>query len=308
MAVLLAIAIGRERQYLAAELVPSRAYYLLSAAGLTVNVAVITLSWLLGDSARKRAERERELAERTAELVAEREVNAQQAVISERLRIARELHDVVAHHVSVMGLQAGAARRIGSERPEEVEPALLRIEQASRDAVAELHRLLGFLRQEDQGIDADRPVDALDGSVPLPGLVSFDVLRRQVAAAGLAVSLTERGQRRDLTPAVDLSAYRILQESLTNVLRHAGVDRAEVTIEYRDDALHLAVADRGRRLHPTGAVGSRSGIVGMRERAALIGGTLRAGPRSGGGFEVEAVLPTTASPTEVTVSRRAEGG
>ena len=247
-------------------------------------------AWFAGDLGRKRATRERELAARTLELEASREENARRAVMDERIRIARELHDVVAHHVSVMGVQAGAARRAVATDPTMAEGPLRDIEASSREAVSELHRLLGFLRRADE-LDPD---GVSPGALtPHPGLDRLDDLRRQLAAAGLALRLTVVGTERPLPPSVDLSAYRILQEALTNCLKYAGVDQAEVEIRYDDDQLVLNVRDRGRGPdgNPQNGKAAGVGLLGMAERVALLGGRLRHGARPGGGFEVEAELP-----------------
>ena len=195
---------------------------------------------------------------------------------------------MVAHHVSVMGVQAGAARRAVAVDPTKAEAPLQDIEASSREAVAELHRLLGFLRRADELDHDGLDPDAL---VPTPGLARLGELRRQVAAAGLAVRLTITGDEHPLPPSVDLNAYRILQEALTNCLKYAGVDMAEVTIDYGDDHLGLAVRDRGRGPGAGPPTTGGAGLLGMAERVALLGGTLHHGARDGGGFEVQATLP-----------------
>ncbi len=274
----------------------TRRFYVLSLIGNVIaNITTFAITWWAGDQSRRRAHRERDLAARTLELEASREENAQRAVMDERVRIAREIHDVVAHHVSVMGLQAGAARRLAHKPGADIEEPLRAIEDSSRAAVTELHRLLGFLRRDDE-IDPDGlSPEAMD---PSPGLHRLPELRTQVASAGLALDLEIEGDERSLPASVDLNAYRILQEALTNCLKYAGTDVAEVTISYADDALTLHVADRGLGLRPTTRPsGSGSGLRGMAERVSLVGGSLRHGARPGGGFEVEAVLPYSASAT-----------
>ena len=209
-------------------------------------------------------------------------------MLDERIRIARELHDVVAHHVSLMGIQAGAARRVLTTRPRQAEQTLTTIEATSREAVRELHRLLGFLRHEQE----EHPL------APQPGLRHLDALLTQVREAGLPVTLAVEGHERPVPPAVDLSAYRITQEALSNTLRHAGPTAASVTLRYRERVLEVEVADEGRKAaangHGTGPGGH--GILGMRERAGLLGGRLRAESRPGGGFIVEASLPFDGEP------------
>lgn len=256
------------------------------------NLVLFVVAWIAGELSRKRVERDRELAARTIELEASREENARRAVMDERVRIAREIHDVVAHHVSVMGVQAGAARRILSVDPDAAEQPLRAIETSSREAVTELHRLLGFLRRADEPDPNSAFGDAL---MPAPGLARLPDLRSQLAEAGLAMRLTVTGEERPLPPSVDLNAYRILQEALTNCLKYAGVDVADVSVDYRDDSLCIRVTDTGRGLDASHAdVGAKvggAGLIGMAERVALLGGSLRHGARDGGGFEVIAELP-----------------
>ena len=224
-----------------------------------------------------------------------REENARRAVMDERVRIAREVHDVVAHHVSVMGLQAGVARQLSKSDSADIGEPLLAIEESSRQAVTELHRLLGFLRRADEPDPDGLSADAL---APTPGLSRLPELRAQLANAGMALKLTIAGSERALPPSLDLNAYRILQEALTNCLKYAGVDVAEVSITFGDDALRLRVADRGRGpVEASKPVAGGAGLVGMAERVALLGGTLQHGARAGGGFEVAAVLPYAGSVT-----------
>ncbi len=275
-------------------------FILIAISQVLADVVLSIGTWLFGDFARKRNDRERELAARTLELEASREENARRAVMDERVRIAREIHDVVAHHVSVMGVQAGAARRAVKASPEKAETPLRAIEDSSREAVQELHRLLGFLRRVD---DVDPDGLSPDALTPLPSLKRLPALRRQLADAGLAIRLTVSGEERALPPSVDLNAFRILQEALTNCLKYAGVDQADVDITYEPGQLVVAVRDRGRG--PSSAasisVGSGAGLPGMAERVALLGGSLHHGARPGGGFEVVANLPfdgeVTAAPS-----------
>ena len=254
---------------------------------VATNGVFVAWIWLFGDIARAARGREAELAERTRQLEREREVNARRAVMDERVRIARELHDVVAHHVSLMGVQAGAARRVLHQRPEQAEQALSAIEATSREAVRELHRLLGFLRQE-----ADP-----DGLDPQPSLRRLDGLLAQMRAAGLPVVLEVDGEARPLPPAVDLSAYRIVQEALTNALRHAGPATATVRLRYGPRDLLVEVVDdgRGAAVPPLATTGG-AGLLGMRERVGLLGGRLRIERPPDGGFAVLAELPYDGSP------------
>jgi signal transduction histidine kinase len=198
------------------------------------------------------------------------------------VRIARELHDVVAHHVSLMGVQAGAARLVMARDPDKATDALTSIETSSRQAVEELHRLLGFLRQgEERDELAVRP-----GLAQLPGLLA------RMRDSEVAVELSVEGDERPLPPTVDVSAYRIVQEALTNTLKHAEASRVEIRLRYGPGELDLEVVDDGSAPAATG-VGTGLGLIGMRERAALHGGKLIAGPGPGGGFAVRAKLLTS---------------
>ncbi len=224
-----------------------------------------------------RAIHAQEAGRRAAEVHA---VRAEEHVAEERARIARELHDAVAHSVSVMVLQVGAVRRLlGDERPRERE-VLEGVEGLGRQAVGELHRMLGILRQADAGAELS----------PQPSLRRVDELVEQVRGAGLDASLEVSGEPAELAPGLDMSAYRIVQEALTNALRHAPGARVTVSVQYGRD-LVLEVIDDGARGNGHAPPGSGHGLVGMRERAALYGGSLEAGPREGRGFAVRAVLP-----------------
>ena len=253
---------------------------------LAYNVVVLSLPWVLGAVIRALREHERELADRAAELQREREENARQAVFAERVRIAREMHDVVAHHVSVMGVQAGAARRVMGRQPDKAAEALSSIEASSRQAVVELHRLLGFLR---------RAGDA-DELAPQPGLAQLGDLLAEVARGELTVDLSIEGDPRPLSPTLEVSAYRVIQEALTNTRKHSGGATATVRVRYGPDALEVEVLDdgTGRAERPVGREAGH-GLMGMRERATLHGGHLRAGPRPDGGFAVHATFPLTQS-------------
>jgi signal transduction histidine kinase len=209
-------------------------------------------------------------------------VRAEEHVAEERARIARELHDAVAHSVSVMVLQVGAVRRLlGDERPRERE-VLEGVEGLGRQAVGELHRMLGILRSADAGAEL----------APQPSLRRVGELVEQVRGAGLDASLSVAGEPAPLAPGLDMSAYRIVQEALTNALRHAPGAHVSVKVEYGRE-LVLEVLDDGARAngHPAAPPGSGHGLVGMRERTTLYGGSLEAGPRPGGGFAVKARLP-----------------
>jgi signal transduction histidine kinase len=248
---------------------------------LVYQGAVIALPVLLGAAIRTSRERERELAERATELQREREEKARRAVFEERVRIARELHDVVAHHVSVMGIQAGAARRVLDRHPEKATGVLSSIEASSRQAVAELHRLLGFLRRSGEE----------DPLGPQPGLGQLQDLVAQVARGELAVDLSVDGDPRPLPPTLDVSAYRIIQEALTNSLKHSRAATAAVRVRYLPASLEIEVLDNGTPGPGRPADGGGQGLIGMRERASLHGGRLTVGPRPGGGFAVRASFP-----------------
>lgn len=221
---------------------------------------------------------------RTAEA---KEAEAQRRLTEERLRIARELHDVVAHTISVINVQAGVAAHVIDEQPEMAREALLVIKTTSTEALRELRGILGVLREETGG----------EATEPAPGLAQLPVLIDTSLRAGVATKLDIRGVARPLAPAVDLAAYRIVQESLTNVLRHAGPASADVKVAYEDERLVIEVTDDGdggRHGHGESGGGAGLGIAGMRERAAAVGGELETGPRLGRGFRVRASLPVEA--------------
>jgi signal transduction histidine kinase len=245
-------------------------------------------AWLVGWLLRREARRSAELRDLAAALAAERERSGRLAVVEERARISRELHDAVAHTVSVMTLQVGVLRRRLQDTTEG--DALRAVEELGRRSVDELRRVVGALRS-----DPDDP----DGRDPAPSLSRLPGLVDELARVGLAVTVREEGTPVTLAPAMDTSAYRIAAEALTNVLRHAGTTEAEVVLAHGRDALVITVLDRGRG--PTGATDPDGGhgLLHMRERAALFGGTLHAGPRDGGGYRVEAVLPLAPAPAVV---------
>jgi signal transduction histidine kinase len=242
------------------------------------------LAWAAGRALRGHEQR-REAAERhVVRVELEREEQARAAVVEERARIARELHDAVAHSVSVMVLQAGGVRRLLGDDParEREREALAGVEETGRQAVHELHRMLGILRKADPGAELS----------PSPSLRRVEELVTQVRGAGLDTSLTIEGEPMELAPGLDMSAYRIVQEALTNALRYAPGASVGVTVSY-GRTLELEVRDSGARVNGTPPTkGSGHGIVGMRERAELFGGTLEAGPAPGGGWLVRARLST----------------
>ena len=235
-------------------------------------MALAAGAWALGEAARNR---------RIA--IAE---EARRAVGDEQARIARELHDVIAHSVSVIVVQASAAEDVFDTRPDQARAALRSIEQAGRDALRELRTLLG---------GGGAPGDP-DPTQPQPGLARLDELAEPLRLAGLDVVVRREGEAAKLPAGVDLSAYRIVQEALTNTLRHARATRAEVIVRYGDRAVELEVRDNGRGSAGADLNGAGQGLVGMRERAALLGGTLEAGPLPAGGYRVHAHLPLEASP------------
>jgi signal transduction histidine kinase len=249
------------------------------------NALVIGAAWLVGHFVGVRRAYIRQLEERTAELERARAELARRAVVEERLRLARELHDVVAHAMSVIAVQSGVGAHVADTQPEEAAKALAAIEATSRAALEELRRLLGVLRQEDE------PQGDL---APVPGLADLEGLLAEVAKTGLAVKLQVHGTRPSLPAGVDLSAYRIVQEALTNVVKHAGPARAQVTVGYHDQNVTVEVTDDGRGAMTSasdGRVGSGHGLIGMRERVAAFGGNLEVGPGLDGGFRVAARLP-----------------
>ena len=248
---------------------------------LGLNVAFFVAAWMLGDATRKRMEYEVELRHRADQLAAEREERARQAVTNERVRIARELHDVVAHHVSVMGVQASAARRMLDRDSAKAAEALGYVEESGRQAVSELQRLVGFLRSE-RDDESLAPQPTLDG---LPQLVD------STRSTGLPVELRVIGHARALPSSVELSGYRIVQEALTNVVRHAPGASTTVVLSYLPDALQVEVVNGPAA---PGAVrsgpGGGRGLVGMRERASVLDGRFEHGPTAGGGYRVVARL------------------
>src|SRR6266508_3335652 len=255
-------------------------------------------AWLVGDVMRNRKSVVADLAERTARLERERDLEAARAAAEERLRIARELHDVVAHNLSVVVVQAQAAQRILDRDLERARGVVVSIERTGREALDEMRRLLGVLRAGEPSGGGEAEGDGLFG--PQPGLARLGELVGQLHAAGLPVSLRVEGDERPLEAAVDLSAFRIVQEALTNALKHAGPARAEVVLRYHPRDLELTVSDDGRggsaRLDGRPVPGSGHGLVGMRERVELFGGELAAGPRPGGGYQVRARLPLEDTP------------
>jgi len=251
-----------------------------SAAELVFIPLLFGIAWLAGFALHTRAEQADAAEARAAQAERERESAARIAVAEERARIARELHDIVAHAVSVMVLQVGAVRhKLPGELGDEAD-ALRGVEQAGRTALAEMRRLLAAMREDGEDLEL----------VPQPGLDSVGSLVADVERAGLPVTLHVEGEATPLPRAIDLSAYRIVQEALTNVLKHARAARADVTLRYAPDALQIQVRDDGTG-GGDGSNGPGFGLVGVRERVKIYGGTLTAGTAPEGGFVVDATLP-----------------
>ncbi|HKH56456.1 MAG TPA: histidine kinase [Propionibacteriaceae bacterium] len=257
-----------------------------TASSWISTVLTVTVAWLAGEHLRSlRARRQLELEE-ARRLAQQRADEGRRAVSDERLRIARDLHDVVAHSMSVIAVQAGVANHVIDERPELVRQALGTIEVTARQGLVEMRRLLGVLRSEERS-DADGT-----GSRPAEGLRDLDRLLEQFRAAGLRLEVNHLAEISDLPAALDISAYRIVQEGLTNVLRHGG-PIAQLTISRSEAALRVEIRDDGRPRGsgPPGPPGSGHGLTGIRERAALFGGTSQSGPEPNGGFRLCVELP-----------------
>ncbi|MEU3413075.1 MULTISPECIES: sensor histidine kinase [unclassified Streptomyces] len=247
------------------------------------------LAWVLGDSMRTRRAYFAQLEERAARLEKEREAQSKVAVAAERARIARELHDVVAHNVSVMVVQADGAAYVMDTAPDQARKALETISSTGRQALAEMRRLLGVLRTGEHQESGEY--------VPQPDVEQIDDLVEQCRSSGLPVDFKVEGTPRPLPSGVELTAYRIVQEALTNTRKHGGPNAgASVRLVYFDDGLGLLVEDDGKgaphELYEEGGADGRGhGLIGMRERVGMVGGTLDAGPRPGGGFRISALLP-----------------
>jgi signal transduction histidine kinase len=245
-------------------------------------VGWLVASFILGEVSRSRREYVEQVEQRAIDAERTREEEARRRAGEERLRIARELHDVLAHSISVINVQAGVAVHLLDKQPDQARTALVAISQASKEAMQELRATLGVLRQ----------VDDVEPRAPAPGLAGLGDLLETGRAAGLEVSLETTGEPRPLPPATDLAAYRIVQESLTNVTRHAGASRVSVTIRHAPRDVEITVEDDGAGLVPGATLRLGNGLTGMRERAAAAGGELEAGPRPSGGFRVWARLPS----------------
>jgi signal transduction histidine kinase len=235
----------------------------------------------VGHALRTRQLRADAFRERAMRLEQEREFAARAAATEERERIARELHDVIAHTVSVMVVQAGAARHVVETEPEHAMEALTAVETTGREAMTELRNLLGVLTPAEE--------EAL--LAPQPGIAQIPALVERVRGAGLPAELLVIGEPRALPQGIDLTVYRIVQEALTNALKYAGQVHTEITLDYREDTLKVEVLDDGTGERKSVGARTGRGLTGMRERVALFGGTLEAGPRLGRGYAVRAWLP-----------------
>jgi signal transduction histidine kinase len=237
----------------------------------------------MGRVIRSHTRRTAELERLTRELALQRDARAREAVTVERARIARELHDVVAHKISVMGVQAAAARRVLTGEQPVIRQALEAIESTGRETIDDMRHMLGVLREHNDEL----------ALAPQPGLRDLDALAVQMRAAGLPVEIQIEGVPRALPAGLELSAYRIVQEGLTNTLKHAGPSRANVAVRYLERAVELEIVDDGPGA--TGSDGTGNGLVGMRERVAMFGGELDAGRREEGGWSLRARLPVAAT-------------
>jgi signal transduction histidine kinase len=254
---------------------------------LITDAALLAAVLLLGEAVRNRRAWADEVRARLRRAEQDRDREAERRVQQERLRIAREMHDVLAHTLAAVSVQAGVADDVIDEDPDKARASLRDIRRQSRDAIAELRATVGVLRE--RGTAAPR--------APVPGLAELDGLVEQAAGAGVLVEVSVAGAARPLPGTVDLAAYRIVQESLTNVVRHAHASAATVSVRYGPDELVLEVQDNGSG-DKNGATGDQGGhgLIGMRERATAVGGTLRVDTAPGGGFRVHATLPTGEAP------------
>ncbi len=278
---------GQRRIYLDAALLALAvvAIMLTPGSGSVVDLAgtwalFVVVPFAAGRAVSSRSALTRELRADADRLEREQEEQARRAAAEERTRIARELHDVVAHSVSVMVIQTAAARRVARDDPDAAREALRLVEGCGRDALVEMRRMVGVLRRGDVQLAG-----------PAPGLSHLPELVERARAAGLPVELRIEGERGAMSPGLDLVAYRVVQEALTNALKHAGPARARVHVTFTPELLELDVSDTGRGPVAEGSSDGGHGLVGMRERLALYGGELHVGRRRGGGFHVRARVP-----------------
>jgi signal transduction histidine kinase len=279
-------------------LIALRAPMPAALSGFVQTELAVFVAWVLGTWSRDRRAHIETIEERARRLEHEREERAERAVVAERERIARELHDVVAHHVSVIVIQAGAALRALDRRPTDARAAVEAIDGTGRQALGDMRRMLGILDRAGADGKAGTSGGSADALAPMPSLDRLGELLEQVRAVGLPVELSVAGEPRPLEPGLELSAYRIIQEALTNVLKHAPGSRARVTVRYGQSALDVEIVDQGlgegrtRQMHEFAESGH--GLIGMRERVAIFGGVFEAGPY-GRGFRVAAMLPLGAA-------------
>ncbi|MGW3568238.1 sensor histidine kinase [Streptomyces sp. NPDC000941] len=274
----------------------------------------VVIGWLVGNSVRQSQLHTEELHAQAAA----------QAVTAERLRIAREMHDTVAHSIGIIALQSGAAARVIETQPDKAREAMLAVEKTGRETLSGLRRMLGALRQADRAADGDadgaaapEPTRAQEPARaplhPAAGLADVERLATTTTAAGVRVEVWWQGRRRPLPADIDLAAFRVIQESVTNVVRHSGADSCRVTIGYGEDELAIEVRDRGKGTCADAEQDTGYGLIGMRERVALLHGRFTAGPGRGGGFLVAARLPlpaptATAATTAIETKAEAAAG
>ncbi|MFI1331111.1 sensor histidine kinase [Streptomyces sp. NPDC020845] len=264
----------------------------------------VVIGWLVGNSVRQSQLHTEELHAQAAA----------QAVTAERLRIAREMHDTVAHSIGIIALQAGAAARVIETQPDKAREAMLAVEKTGRETLSGLRRMLGALRQADREADREPDPAADEARKPAPlhpaaGIADVERLATTTTAAGVRVEVWWQGRRRPLPADIDLAAFRIIQESVTNVVRHSGADSCRVTIGYGEDELTIEIRDRGKGTCADAEHDTGYGLIGMRERITLLHGHFTAGPRRGGGFLVAARLPlpaATATATTTAIETKAE--
>ena len=249
------------------------------SSDLVFGTIVILTPWVVGLAMRSRVSESIELAARASDLERRREDDAREAAVAERARIARDLHDVIAHSVSVMVVQAAAAAEVVRADPEQAAVALRHVQDTGRSALTEMGALLGILREHGDEI----------GMAPQPGLADLDGLVEQARLAGQIVQLRVDGRPVALSPGVELSIYRVVQEALTNTRKHSAAASSVVSIRYAADRVLVEITDDGTPVR--GGYGGNHGIVGMRERVAVYGGTLNAGPAAAGGYVVHASMP-----------------
>jgi signal transduction histidine kinase len=256
------------------------------------NIVILATAWLIGDTIRNRRQLVEVLRLRAETAERQRDEEARRAVVAERARIAREMHDIVAHGMSVMIVQAGGARRVLAKHPDQAAEALASIERTGREAMAEMRRLLGVLRDDGAVTTPESGNDADAGPplTPQPGLATVPALVAQWNDAGLPVTFRLDAGPDEVPGSVDVSAYRLIQEALTNVSKHAGAATATVHVAVDGDRLDIQVDDDGRGAAAPGTAGGH-GLIGMQERVTVFGGTVTAGPRPGGGWSVHASLP-----------------